>query len=631
MPSQEALELAEIIMGMPREKRAKAYKEAIDAGVVFDFEPADTEAFVKAVGAFTPEIPKLPNLHERKVENVYGPGGPTPVMQLGPAKKAAQADISRIAENAPRSLNPLDWITSSGKSPIPSLVEGGANFLAGAKDELLQGKPGPWQQRLLAALARGGLNVAAGGAMNAATGREPEAGSAHNIANIVTPALPGVGGVGLNALSTGVAQGIDTAQRGSTIDAVIAAGQKDPKRRDVALENRLLAEKQNLSPALAGGGAAALSGGIGGALKGIQAAARAGMIAPGSREDLAAELYKRRAAPPSAKGSEQVVLKNAQDLANLSPAVLDDLKKYSPNSPIRPDAPNPVFDEILNRTGFNIREMSADEWKAVKQVAKESPKTLYDKVVSPIFDATTYKNLEDAAKTFNKNVTNVATLAGKERAAVLKGVRNAFVTRLFQDDDVMKAGQIVNPDSLRYRVESIGPDMFNQIFSDSPSTKSQASGAYDAFKTVIDLAEKGSRTNLTHDVKVFLTQRGPVWLRKATNSMMDFPLGTDKTSPLTHSKGAMAALGATGLLSGKAAAAYAGLEIAEYTWDTFFDKFAKKNSRMMPILKSLSEPSQNYSATSIDRAIQAMFDAADKKQKRDRLGENWADNETQLQ
>lgn len=595
MPSQEALELAEIIMGMPREKRAKAYKEAIDAGVVFDFEPADTEAFVKAVGAFTPEIPKLPNLHERKVENMYGPGGPTPVLQSGPAKKAAQADISRIAENAPRSLNPLNWITSGGKSPIPALVEGGANFLAGAKDELLQGKPGPWQQRLLAALARGGLNVAAGGAMNAATGREPEAGSAHNIANIVTPTLPGARGVGLNALSTGIAETADTGSAGTGV------------------------------------GAAALSGGIGGALKGIQAATRAGMIAPGSREDLAAELYKRRAAPPSAKGSEQIVLKNAQDLANLSPAVLDDLKKYSPNSPIRPDAPNPVFDEILNRTGFNIREMSADEWKAVKQVAKESPKTLYDKVVSPIFDATTYKNLEDAAKTFNKNVTNVATLAGKERAAVLKGVRNAFVTRLFQDDDVMKAGQIVNPDSLRYRVESIGPDMFNQIFSDSPSTKSQASGAYDAFKTVIDLAEKGSRTNLTHDVKVFLTQRGPVWLRKATNSMMDFPLGTDKTSPLTHSKGAMAALGATGLLSGKAAAAYAGLEIAEYTWDTFFDKFAKKNSRMMPILKSLSEPSQNYSATSIDRAIQAMFDAADKKQKRDRLGENWSDNEAQLQ
>lgn len=645
MPSQEALELAEIIMGMPRDKRAKAYKEAIDAGVVFDFEPADTEAFVKAVGAFTPELPKLPNLHERKVEMNYTPnptkGGnpiPVPVLQLGPAQKAAQADISRIAENAPRSLNPMDWITSGGKSPIPALVEGGANFLAGAKDELLQGKPGPWQQRLLAALARGGLNVAAGGAMNAATGREPEAGSAHNFSAFI-PGLPGAKGVGLNALSTGAAQGIDTFQRGSTIDAVIAAGIKDPKRRDVALENRLLEEKQNLSPATAGVGAAALSGGIGGALKGVQTATRAGMAAPAAREELATELYKRRHAPPSAKGSEDIVLKNAQDLSNLSPKILSQIKNYAPNSPIKPDVPNAAFDEILSRTGFDIRAMNKTEWQTIKQIAKEAPDTLYAKVVDPIFSATSYSNLGDAAKTFNKNVTNIATLAGKDRAAVLKGVRNAFVTRLFQDDDVMKAGQIVNPDSLRYRVESIGPDMFNQIFSDSPSTKSQASGAYDAFKTVIDLAEKGSRTNLTHDVKVFLAKNGPVWLRgsknggvldRVVNRITDFPLNTDKSAPGSHSKGALAALGTTGLISGKTAAAYAGLEIAEYTWDTFFDKFAKKNSRLMPILRSLSEPSQNYSATSIDRAIQTMFDAADTKQKRERRGENWADGATQL-
>ena len=524
--------------------------------------------------------PELPDIRENRVEkqNVYGPTGVTPVLQLGPAQKAAQADISRIAENAPRTLNPMDWITSGGKSPIPALVEGGANFLAGAKDELLQGKPGPWQQRLLAALARGGLNVAAGGAMNAATGREPEAGSAHNIANIVTPALPGAKGVGLNALSTGAAEMADTGSVG------------------------------------AGVGAAALSGGIGGALKGGQAAIRAGTVNPKARQDLAVELAKRIPRPVTPQqNSAQIVSKNAQDLANLSPEVLRQIRNYAPKSPIDPSAPNKAFDEIISRTNFDIRAMNKKEWDLVKKVAKEQPDQMYDRVIAPIFDAANYSDLQQAAKKFNKNVSDVATIAGKDRAAVLKDIRAKFVARLFEENDVAGTGQIVNPDSLRYRVESIGPDMFNQIFSDSPSTKSQASGAYDAFKTVIDLAEKGSRTNLTHDVKVFLTQRGPIWLRKATDSLMDFPLGSDKPSPLTHSKGAMAALGATGLISGKAAAAYAGLEIAEYTWDTFFDKFAKKNSRLMPILRSLSEPSQNYSATSIDRAIQTMFDAADTK------------------
>ena len=650
MPSPQALELAEIIMGMPREKRAKAYKEAVDAGVVFDFEPADTEAFIKAVGAFTPEIPKLPNLHERKVEMTYGPTGATPVLQLGPAKKVAEQDVERIAANAPRSLNPMDWITSGGKSPIPALVEGGANFLAGAKDEFLQGKPGPWQQRLLAALARGGLNVAAGGAMNAATGREPEAGSAHNLANIITPTLAGAKGVGLNTLATGAAEAADTGS------------------------------------AEAGVGAAALSGGIGGALKGVQAAIRSGMAAPAAREDLATELYKRRHAPPSARGGFDTLHKNSEFVAGITPSEKRKFTEYKPQdfatklkdlddsyannlailqqknkeelskipqttitSPIQAklDTANERFNLFRQRlettykskraaiesaqkrmdeiaaSGFDIKAMPKEVWNEAKQLIGENEDAAYQRIVDPIFSAKSYSDLPAAAKQFNQTVTNVATLAGKERASVLKGVRNAFVTRLFQDDDVMQAGQIVNPDSLRYRVESIGPDMFNQIFSDSPSTKSQASGAYDAFKTVIDLAEKGSRTNLTHDVKVFLTQRGPVWLRKAANGLMDFPLDSDKAAPLSHSKGALAALGATGMLSSKAAAGYAGLEIAEYTWDTFFDKFAKKNSRMMPILRSLAEPSQNYSATSIDRAIQTMFDEADSKQKRERRGENW--------
>lgn len=586
--------------------------------------------------------PELPDIRTSGVEkqNVYGPTGVTSVLQLGPAQKAAQQDISKIAANAPRSLNPMDWITSGGKSPIPALVEGGANFLAGAKDELLQGKPGPWQQRLLAALARGGLNVAAGGAMNAAAGREPEAGSAHNIANIVTPALAGAKGVGLNALSTGAAEMADTGSVG------------------------------------AGVGAAALSGGIGGALKGAQAATRSGMAAPAAREELATELYKRRHAPPSAKGGFDTLRNNSELIAGITPSEKRKFTEYRPQDfstklkdlddsfannlailqqknkeelskipqttmtsavQSKLDMANERFnlarqkletaykskrlavesaqkrmDEIA-ASGFDIKAMPKEVWNEAKQLIGENEDAAYQRVVDPIFSAKSYSDLPAAAKQFNQTVTNVATLAGKDRAAVLKGVRNAFVTRLFQDDDVMKAGQIVNPDSLRYRVESIGPDMFNQIFSDSPSTKSQASGAYDAFKTVIDLAEKGSRTNLTHDVKVFLTQRGPVWLRKATSGLMDFPLGSDKASPLTHSKGAMAALGATGLISGKTAAAYAGLEVAEYTWDTFFDKFAKKNSRLMPILRSLSEPSQNYSATSIDRAIQTMFDAADTK------------------
>jgi hypothetical protein len=666
MPSPEALELAELIMSMPREKRSKAYKEAVDSGIVFDFEPADQEAFVKAVGAFTPELPKLPNMHERKVEMTYGPTGAVPVLQLGPAQKAAQEDISKIAANAPRSLNPLDWITSGGKSPIPALVEGGANFLAGAKDELLQGKPGPWQQRLMGALARGGLNVAAGGAMNAAAGREPEAGSAHNIANILTPSLPGAKGVGLNALATGTAEGVDTGS------------------------------------GLAGAGAAALSAATGGALKAAQAAVRSGMAAPAAREELATELYKRRHAPPSAKGGFDVLRNNSELVAGITPiekrkfteykpqdfvTKLKDLDdSYSTNLAIlqqknreelskipqttmtsaiqaKVDTANERFtvarqkletaykskrlavesskrrmDEIA-ASGFDIKAMPKEVWNEAKQLIGENEDVAYQRIVDPIFSAKSYSDLPAAAKQFNQTVTNVATLAGKERAAVLKGVRNAFVTRLFQDDDVMNAGQIVNPDSLRYRVESIGPDMFNQIFSDSPSAKSQASGAYDAFKTVIDLAEKGSRTNLTHDVKVFLTKNGPIWLRgsktggfldRVANRITDFPLNTDKASPGTHSKGAMAALGATGLLSGKTAAAYAGLEIAEYTWDTFFDKFAKKNSRLMPILRSLSEPSQNYSATSIDRAIQTMFDAADNKHKRNLRNENWPDSATEL-
>lgn len=637
MPSSEALELAELIMGMPRDKRAKAYKEAIDNGVVFDFEPADTEAFVKAVGAFTPEIPKLPDNRAKTLQTVYGPTGPTSVLNLGPAQQAAKADIEKIAAAKPRSLNPMDWITSGGKSPIPALVEGGANFLAGAKDEFFQGKPGPWQQRLLAALARGGMNVAAGGAMNAATGREPEAGSAHNLTNLLVPSLPGAKGVGLNALATGGAQGADSLQHQNTIDKVLA-GMRASKAanpnapHDAQLEQSLLNERQNTHPTLAGMGAAALSGGIGGALQGIQAGVRAGKTGPAAREDLAATLAKgipRQVTP--GKDSAKTVIQNAQDLDNLSPDALKQLKNYAPKSLINPSVRNKDFDDIIARTDFDIRAMSKKEWDVVKKTAKETPDQLYDKVIEPIFSAGTYTDLAKAAKRFNKNVTDVATIAGKDRAATLKDVRAKFVARLFEDNDVAGTGQIVNPDSLRYRVEAIGPDMFNQIFSDSPSPKSQASGAYDAFKTVIDLAEKGSRTNAFHDLKVFITSKGPSIVRiPFLGAMLETPLDQDAMFKGKNKGATMAAGAALGMMSPASAVGLGGIEIAEYSWDKFFDTFAKKNSRTLPILKALTAPDQNYSRTSIDRAIQTMFDHADKVHKRNKRNENWPEGATQI-
>lgn len=650
MPNQEALELADIILSMPREKRAKVYNEATDAGIVFDFDPTEQETFLKAVGAFTPQLPDLPKIAERqrRVETVYGPhGAEKPVLQLDAAKRAATQDIEKIAANKPRSLNPLDWIMPGGKSPIPALVEGGANFLAGAKDELLQGKPGPWQTRLLGALARGGLNVAAGEGMNRATGREPEAASAHNIANILTPSLPGGKGIGLNALSTGAAETADTGS--------VASGL----------------------------GAAALSGGMQAGMKGVQAGVRSGIAAPGAREDLANELYKLRHTPPSAKGGFDSLKKNAELASGVTPEERTKFKNYRPENfqsriqrfeddfsakqqklddelqlslSLTSDAKTQAYrqekhriasDYLLNKHkakideldrarqrmdeiaagGFNIKDMDEPTWAEAKQLVKENEQEAYSRVVDPIFSAQNYSDLPKAAKQFNQNVTNVATLAGKERAAVLKGVRNAFVTRLFQDDDVMAAGQIVNPDSLRYRVEQIGPDMFNQIFSDSPSSKSQASGAYDAFKTIIDLAERGSRTNKTHDLKVLLTKMGP-WIFRipfGVGKAMEIPLGTDAPAPGKHGGLATAALLGTGYVNPAAAGLYAGFEVAEYTWDKFFDTFAKKNSRTLPILKGLTDPTQNFSATSVDRAIQVMFDNADTKKKRILRGENWED------
>lgn len=600
MPDDITSQILETLLAMPKEKRADAFKKIKESGVQLG-SPEDMQRLNKMFGGgdvYLPPLPPLPGALQMRpdtFETTYGPTGPTQVRKLEPERAATQANVAAIAANKKGSLNPLDWIMPGGKSPIPAAVEGGANFLAGMTDAAIQ-TPGDWRTKLMSGVGRGAANVLAGEAMNAATGREPEAGSAHNITSLI-PSLPKRAGgvIGTNALSTGLGEYLDTG---------------------------------SVSQGLAGAGMAA---GISGGVQGAQAAMRIGMLSPAARQDLAKELHKRRSAPPSATGSEQVVSQNAQDLANLAPSVLREIKQYAPNSPIRPSARNAAFDSLIDRTGFDIKAMSKEDWAAVKQIAKESPDQIYSKVIEPIFDAANYSDLAAAAKKFNQNVTNVATLAGKDRAAVLKGVRNAFVQKLFEDNDVRNTGQIVNPDSLRYRAEAIGPDMFNQIFSDSPNPKNQASGAYDAFKTILDLAEQGSRTNKYHDLKVFITRKGPSLLRiPLVGSMLETPLDQDAMFRGKNKSSTAAAAAALGFTSPGVAATVGAIEVAEFSWDKFFDTFAKKNSRTLPILKAVASDDKTYSQTSIERAIQTMFDLADRREKRKLTGETWDDNAAEL-
>lgn len=653
MPDDITSQILETLLAMPKEKRADAFKKIKESGVQLG-SPEDMQRLNKMFGGgdmYLPPLPGGPKMRPDTFETVYGPTGPTQVRQLGPEREATQANVAAIAANKPRSLNPMDWLTSGGKSPVPAAVEGGANFLAGMTNAAIQ-TPGDWRAKLMSGLGRGAANVLAGEAMNAATGREPEAGSAHNITSLI-PSLPKrTGGViGTNALSAGLGEYLDT---GSADQGLVSA---------------------------------ATAAGITGALQGGQAAVRSGMVAPAARQDLAKELHKRRSAPPAATGGFSALQKNSEFLSKVTDQEKAKLQNYRPEnfdsrrtkldddfaaSQTKLDDElslklNTVKDpkaqayhqekhriaseyllnkhqakigvlerdqnrmEELIKSGLNIKDMDEPTWKEAKRLIKENETEAYSRIIDPIFSSKNYSELPQAAKLFNQNVTNVATLAGKDRAAVLKGVRNAFVQKLFEDNDVRNTGQIVNPDSLRYRMESIGPDMFNQIFSDSPNPKNQASGAYDAFKTIIDLAEQGSRTNKYHDLKVFITRKGPALLRiPLVGSILETPLDQDAMFKGKNKSTTAMAAAALGVTSPGAALGVGSLEVAEFSWDKFFDTFAKKNSRTLPILKAISSGDKTYSQASIDRAIQTMFDLADRREKRKLTGETWEDSQEML-
>jgi hypothetical protein len=105
-----------------------------------------------------------------------------------------------------------------------------------------------------------------------------------------------------------------------------------------------------------------------------------------------------------------------------------------------------------------------------------------DKAPGPHFQkAENYGHLAKAGQTFNYHVTDLATIDEGDRVATLKmsaapalfalPACSRTTMLLFTD------GKDFNPDGPRYRAAAIGPDMFNQTFSDSPSSKSQAHGA----------------------------------------------------------------------------------------------------------------------------------------------------------
>ena len=276
------------------------------------------------------------------------------------------------------------------------------------------------------------------------------------------------------------------------------------------------------------------------------------------------------------------------------------------------------LDDLQARTGLDPRKMDPDQWKAAEEIGRTAPEVYYNKVVGDLFAHDNLADLnEKGKKAFQSSMDSIIRVSGLEKAAVRQGVRKAFMDRILGDVDTT-AGILKNPDTLRYRLKAMGPDIVNQVFSNSSDPRREAGGAYDTF---MELTNAASRETGTRKMRVFLTENGAsiISLLPALGRVAGAPLGRDAENSVKGrlKDAGIAALagGMTSLPTAPAVAAVAGPEVLSYTWQQLIEKAGNRNSKLGAAIRVLADTEGKYSSTAVQKAYEILREnASEKKQ-----------------
>lgn len=130
------------------------------------------------------------------------------------------------------------------------------------------------------------------------------------------------------------------------------------------------------------------------------------------------------------------------------------------------------------------RNKNLPEQKLMQEIVNSKPDQVYDFILSPIMDVKDQKELKKNVPEFMKRIKLVGLMdgTGDREASIAKGLRESFLRKMLEKGSPNPYGGFPNPDSLRARLEAIGPEVTNFIF-----------GSKDAYKDLTSLARRGSQ------------------------------------------------------------------------------------------------------------------------------------------
>jgi len=277
--------------------------------------------------------------------------------------------------------------------------------------------------------------------------------------------------------------------------------------------------------------------------------------------------------------------------------------------------------EIRERTGFDPLALTVDDRKVLREMSGKTNDAVFSEILAPIFNAKKTDDLPAAAESVRKGIDSLAKSSGKSREEFAKGLRKTFVQNVLGDDPIMN-----RPDSFRFRLEALGPDVVNEIFS-SAGRRGERSGAYHALMNIAESATKqnGNFRILLNPSGVTIAEMVPgvkgaletVGLsRKSTGFDLDSEQmfqRAPRVAELAGIAGGMAAHPVAGGAALGAVGAREGLKLMHFTWEKALEKFAARSNRASDILRILASGEQRFSRSMINNFMKSLAEDADEK------------------
>lgn len=505
---------------------------------------------------------------------------------------------------------------------LPQAIQSGSAFMGGAVPGAKMGAAisgGNPLGAVAGGLAGGGVSALLDYFISQKMGAKPEAGTARNAINAVSGAIPGGTGIRAGMARSGmegaVGQALDNfIDRQTTGGIPPARGGKfwipgkPPMQRGPDESTTIGVDQTN--PIAMGIAGAATSG----LLNGLTKPFGERMRKVASEKDLTEFLRKKMG-----RGTSIPVGKLVAE------ALQTDVEE-----PILPES-KPFFAEkmreIRERTGFDPLSFTKDDREMLGKIAGKPNKEIFQEILSPIFSVKKTEELPAAAEAVKKGINSMSLASGKPREAFMKGLRKTFVQNVLGDEDIMN-----RPDSFRFRLEAMGPDVVNEIFS-SAGKKGERSGAYHALMNLAEAATKegGHFKVLLNPDGVTILQRaagmaqrtpvvGDILQKMGVPGKPSYKLDTENKLDVPQRIAEMLGIGATmyahpvaGIAATGAVGAREGMRAAHFSWEKAIEKFAARSNRASDILRILASGEQRFSRPMINNFMKSLVSDADQK------------------